>query len=245
MGRHVGSFLVMVLSVPFMASYYILFNQFKLRALPFGLIAPLVLITVDLLCSTHPKSNLDTLRHNGYSPLQTFGSVLWAYVMFFPGGYIVLDIVFPLPLPLTPSMISLSFVLKILINLAVSEITFTLAHSLMHRYWPSIHHMHHCCTKASYTSNYVFHPIDVALELALPMLSVVVFTRTFTNDDAALLVTLSIINVWYGSDHDEFIRLPHTIHHRLINSRYSAYINTKTGIFSDHVRSLVKLNKNK
>jgi sterol desaturase/sphingolipid hydroxylase (fatty acid hydroxylase superfamily) len=62
-----------------------------------------------------------------------------------------------------------------LIGLAITEVVFTIAHRGLHKYFPEIHKLHHCCLYPSFTSNLIFDLCDFAIELYLPLSAVILY----------------------------------------------------------------------
>lgn len=129
-----------------------------------------------------------------------------------------------------------------LVNLAVSELCFTAAHTVLHttKYGACVHHLHHCCKPSSWSSNLIIHPIDMAVEFSGPVLALL-FTHQFIfHNPSALFLSLTVLQVWYAVDHSEHLQLPHYKHHAHINNFLCIYLKTRTkkpGL--DRVKALV------
>lgn len=134
----------------------------------------------------------------------------------------------------------LTLVTRILISLAVTEVYFTVSHKLMHRYFPEVHKMHHCCIRASYTSNLVFSNIDSILELTIPLLISLFLNIGIWRDGYSYMWATGTIMAWYALDHDEYLQLSHWRHHQYINSNYSVYVEYKDFDPTDKLKDDIK-----
>jgi hypothetical protein len=114
--------------------------------------------------------------------------------------------------------------------LACSEVAFIAGHRLLHTNatWMKLHVFHHCCTTPSYSTNLLFHPLDLVVEFTGPLLTILVLHYTvWRQDQLTLLVTYTIFQLWYAYDHDEHLRLYHIRHHATCDSLYAIYIHVK------------------
>jgi hypothetical protein len=136
-----------------------------------------------------------------------------------------------------------SFV-AIVVNMAFGEATFYAAHKVLHESTLLVpfHVFHHCCTHSSWTTNLLFHPIDLALEFGGPVFSCValhyglwmpilgsVLART------VLWITYLIIQLWYAYDHDQCLKLWHVQHHTHCDRLYAIYTPFLKGRASDNL----------
>jgi hypothetical protein len=67
-----------------------------------------------------------------------------------------------------PVLFDVPFFLVVFTNFALGELAFTLGHRVMHDHFPHLHLFHHCCLYPSFTSNYLFDPLDLLIEFSLP-----------------------------------------------------------------------------
>jgi hypothetical protein len=108
-------------------------------------------------------------------------------------------------------------IFNIIVGLAIAEVFFTIAHKVMHRYFPEMHKLHHCCLQSSYTTGLFFSELDFFIELYCPILMMVIYQLFIAKDQLGYLVISGLINAWYALDHDEYFKLPHWNHHKYIN----------------------------
>jgi hypothetical protein len=134
----------------------------------------------------------------------------------------------------------LRFFAAVLSSMAVAELMFYTGHRYMHQHWPERHLFHHCCTRSSYTTGYLFDPLDIAVEFSGPVLAVVGISLGIFGSPLALFYALTLVFAWYAADHDEMLKLPHWYHHKHINGNYTIYISTGYNDKADRVRQLVK-----
>jgi sterol desaturase/sphingolipid hydroxylase (fatty acid hydroxylase superfamily) len=102
-------------------------------------------------------------------------------------------------------VLHVSLWLKALAILALTEVSFTWGHSLMHKVpaLAELHVMHHCCTHVSMLTNLLFNPLDIYLEFGGG--SLVIYGGHFLvfRDQFLLLFTYTLFQLWYMYDHDE------------------------------------------
>lgn len=73
-----------------------------------------------------------------------------------------------------PSTLDFSTAVRLICTLGlcffISEVTFTAGHVLLHRttLGRKIHKIHHLCSRPSYSTNLLFHPLDLAVEFGGP-----------------------------------------------------------------------------
>jgi len=117
----------------------------------------------------------------------------------------------------------------VLVNMALAEIAFTLSHMLLHRTHQGArwHLMHHCCRPSSWSTNLIFHPIDMAIEFSGPVIVLLLSHIFVFRNPTALLTSVQVLHLWYAIDHSENLKLPHYTHHMRIDAMYSIYIKTR------------------
>lgn len=203
---------VVVAILPF-TQYYGVIGWFAITALGY------FSCVIDYLYFPNCKRNIDFLRKRGYTPKLVWGIML-------------------LNLCLTNALVGciysfyqinqVSFVIiaKVIVNMLLTEICFTIAHLLLHHTecGSSIHVLHHCCKYASWSTNLIFHPLDLAAEFSGPVLAILGMHAVVWQDTNTLLLSTILLHVWYALDHSALIKLPHTKHHSQVNSMYCIYI---------------------
>lgn len=186
---------------------------------------------VDVLGDRSVGKNLLELRRRGFSDLQTFltwegnlvSSQMFAFVIV---RFICVDAAV---YSLSNFFLSPRWLLHTGVNLVLSEALFTFSHYLLHTWHvlTPLHVMHHCCVHPSWTTNLIFHPLDLALEFSGPVTALIGMHFFVWQDQFSLLVSFVVLQLWYAYDHDNGINLYHVDHHRQINSLYAIYINIK------------------
>ncbi|KAI8908925.1 hypothetical protein EDD86DRAFT_146615 [Gorgonomyces haynaldii] len=196
----------------------------------------LVLMTMDLTFSENFAKNLKILNANGFSNAEVYQSILTSYLLVFPGTFLLLQVL--LRETVIP-YISHGLLIRVAIMLTVSETVFTFAHVALHQDLSKYHLMHHCCKHTSYSTNFVFHPIDLLMELGIPLVSMILTNLVLFKDNWALLCALTAGLTIYAQDHDEYLQRPHSKHHSQLTSPYTAYFDSSMHI-KDAVRPMVK-----
>jgi len=193
-------------------------------------------ILLDYSTSESFHKNISVLKQNGYS-------AFWIYFGIIQSIIYVFIIVFAIVRLLCSDMIQqiydlsdsssdpyaaikflASTTLIVLGNLFVSDLFFTPIHqTVLHGYFPTSHHMHHCCTFSTISSTFTFELIDLMCEF-LPAVFTVVGSHFLLGNKLATFASLVIVVVWYATiNHDETIKSSHYYHHRYISSKYYAY----------------------
>ena len=131
---------------------------------------------------------------------------------------------------------------KIAANLLLSELLFCFGHSLMHTvpFLLKLHIFHHCSVRASFNTNLLFHPVDLAIEFAGPAAGLLGMHFCLWQDQAVLLYTYLIFQLWYAYDHDETMKLYHTKHHATCDSVYVIYSNLRGNPKNNLLKSYMK-----
>ena len=145
--------------------------------------------------------------------------------------------------------LSMTLLWRVLMSMTAAELGFTLGHSLMyfHPTLTSFHVLHQCCKESTFTTNVVFHPVDLAVEFAGPAAGLLGFYFfVFERNKFALLLSYLLFQVWYAADHDEALKLPHTAHHEHCDAMHTIYIsrfrgNPKESILKAQMSSLLEL----
>lgn len=193
----------------------------------------------DLLFFDHSWKNFKILNANGFSVSYVLLCIITIYLMAVPGTLLMTDIFIGNDARLV-AIVDILLIVKIIFLLVLSEIGFSVGHIVLHSYLPTLHRMHHCCIHASYFTNYIFHPLDFMIEFGTPVLMMLLTNAIAIKDDFATLCALSILITWYAMDHDVFLNLKHSSHHRLISRYFNAYLNLKGDFVQDNVRKIVK-----
>jgi sterol desaturase/sphingolipid hydroxylase (fatty acid hydroxylase superfamily) len=138
--------------------------------------------------------------------------------------------------------IDLGVLIIVLVNLALSEVCFTTAHTALHRTdrGARLHHLHHCCKPCSWSSNLIIHPLDMAIEFSGPVL-VLLFTHHYIfHHPTAFFLSITVLQLWYAIDHSEVLQLTHYKHHTHVNTFYCIYLKWRTGKpGADRVKALM------
>jgi hypothetical protein len=237
--RNLGYPLGLLFSLYCFSGYFslmFLIWKFGYKAIPFTLIHRISIYLIDYYTSNATKYNLSILHKNGYDSSEIFK----LNILKFSKRFVIFNVIFCYILNDIKAHYDLSLLTNVIIMLILTEIYFTIAHKALHRYYPEIHKLHHCCLRPSVTTNLFFDELDLFLELNLPQILIYLFTVFVTGDYFAMIVALAIANTWYAMDHDEYLKLPHWYHHCYINSNYGVYLKGSTFDEKDMVKNLVK-----
>jgi len=199
-------------------------------------------IVADGLLSNSFGYNVLWLRANGFSDAQTAATVLFNLVASQSLGFLVTYFLWTEPFP--PETLARIFswpvLVALLTNMAIGEVLFTLAHRYLHQHQPELHRMHHCCRRASWSTNLIFHPVDLALEFAGPVASILAtHFLLWKQDQLVLVVSYLVLQTWYALDHDEYLRLYHYAHHLSVDAVYTIYIKVRDDPSRDLVRKIL------
>jgi len=229
------SFLV-IFSHPFVFLSYGLIGYFVILILNFSF------LVIDYFTSDATKRNLAVLRQNGFSYSFIFFASSFNFVTGLIPNYIGVRYLVPED---QPYFISLSHILPVVVNLAITDVLFYLSHRHLHQKLPHLHVLHHCCRHSSSSTNILFHPMDLAIEFTGPALFVFIMCIFVWKDPMVLMFSLAAQATWYSLDHDEYLRLPHWYHHTYINSNYPIYTPLKSHDKLDGVRALINFPEHK
>lgn len=187
---------------------------------------------VDYICFPHLKHNFILLERNGFNQ-----SYVWKIML--------------INLLLTNALVGVIYYyvsfdsfywytpVYVCINMVITELLFTCSHMLLHytTVGASLHVMHHCCKQASWSTNLIFHPVDMAIEFSGPVLSVICMHIYIWQHNTTFLLTVLLVHVWYALDHSALLKLPHTKHHSHVNTLYTIYVKK---YYTFRTRELVK-----
>ena len=124
-----------------------------------------------------------------------------------------------------PAPLNASTILRLVASLAsywiISEITFTSGHIWLHRtaIGGRIHRLHHLCKPASWSTNLLFHPLDLLVEFGGPFLVMPLMHMFFIRDPFVFRTAIILLYIWYAADHSETLGLSHGTHHSSSGSR--------------------------
>mmetsp|Transcript_38966 Transcript_38966/g.54343 ORF Transcript_38966/g.54343 Transcript_38966/m.54343 type:complete len:234 (-) Transcript_38966:259-960(-) len=208
------------ISFPYYFGFDPLLNSFR------HLIGVIIFVSLDLIVSDSAWYNRKVLHLNGYTDFHLcfflFSSTVITFFAFYPLGLYTQKLNFHFDFP---------FIFWVFFNMSLGEIFFTLAHKQLYLHFPSLHHAHHCCLRSSFSSNIIFHPIDLMLEFSLPGLVPLFNYFYLFPSNWVLIFTVFCQTTWYSMVHDESLQLPHYFHHKYM---------TKDRSQNDLVRKMVK-----
>lgn len=212
------------------------FYHYQLPGLVLMEILALCTYAIDYFTSDTTEKNIKRLKANGYST-KHLATIWWInfFTVYLPGYFVMVYLVSDLSY-----RFDLILLLRIVLNLAATEVLFWSSHRALHRLFPNIHHLHHCCITPSWTSNMFFNPLDLAIEFSGPVFSIVFLSLVVFKDPFAMACTLSVQIAWYALDHDEYVKTAHWNHHYYISGNYTVYLNTQAFDKLDKVKDLVK-----
>jgi sterol desaturase/sphingolipid hydroxylase (fatty acid hydroxylase superfamily) len=188
-------------------------------------------IVGDYFISPKMENNLTRLERIGYSRTQLY--VLMYANLFWPNALIAgLQQIFcggSAPWNTMDVRIDAQLISIIAVNLVLADVFFTLAHSIvLHKtkFGASFHKIHHCAKPCSWSSNLIFHPVDMAIEFT-PSTAVALAVHYVTRDPFALCVFMTIGHLWYFVDHSDLIKTQHYRHHEKVDASYGIYTTGK------------------
>mmetsp|Transcript_2008 Transcript_2008/g.3188 ORF Transcript_2008/g.3188 Transcript_2008/m.3188 type:complete len:249 (-) Transcript_2008:1000-1746(-) len=97
----------------------------------------------------------------------------------------------------------------------VSEVTFTAGHMLLHRteIGRRIHKIHHLCVRPTWSTNLLFHPLDLAVEFGGPFCFMPLMHMYVIGDPFVFRMAIMFLYMWYAASHSENLGLSHYNHH--------------------------------
>ena len=193
---------------------------------------------IDYMFYPHLKKNMQTLKKHGWKPWQ-----VWSIMLF---NLCVTNALVGAIYVYCQSM-SVKFTKKtwiqLFINMSITEFLFTSAHAILHYTdtGSKIHKMPHCCQQASWSTNLIFHPLDIAAEFSGPVVSIILMHAFVWQDIATLFLSTLVLHLWYALDHSANLKLPHTKHHSQFNTVFTIYLKKRCICRrKDKVRALIK-----
>lgn len=212
----------------------------------FGLLGSVVQMVIgwstilwDYVRSPTTKSNLERLDGHGYKkPLML---LIMACNLAATNALVTVICAFFGCFDEPMRKIDVPLVSSVVVNLALAEASFTAGHALLHRtrWGASYHDLHHLCQPCSWSTNLLFHPVDMAVEFAGPFVGLVLSHIFILKDPLVLGVSLHVIHAWYAFDHSENLKLYHYFHHQFVDSNYSVYVRHRFP-GPEYVKPLVK-----
>ena len=97
----------------------------------------------------------------------------------------------------------------------ISEVTFTAGHIWLHhtKVGNRIHKLHHLCRNPSWTTNLLFHPLDLVVEFGGPFISMPCVHHYILQDKFSFKVAVIGLYIWFAASHSENLGLSHIEHH--------------------------------
>jgi len=197
-----------------------------------------VSVYVDWVCFDHFKKNMPILNKHGFSTSRVWWTMLFNLCATNALVGIIYNHCFN-------NVMGFSWFvpLQILFNLSITEVLFATSHMMLH-YSPrcsSLHIMHHCCLHPSWSTNLIFHPLDLTAEFSGPVIAVLALHQWVWKDFMTLFLSVLILHLWYALDHSANLGLPHTKHHSQLNTVFTIYIRQRcSGKRKDLVRQVIK-----
>jgi len=217
-----------IIGIPFHTKYHGFYGWCYITCMA------IVSVWLDYYLFSYMKKNLLVLKQHGYSPLCVWSTMLFNLLS---SSLLVGAIYYYTEIH---DEMSVWVLLKVITNLIITEVLFTLSHMCLHytEKGARLHLMHHCCRHASWSTNLIFHPVDIGIEFSGPVLSVLAMHYFVWNDGLTLFMTACVVHTWYGLDHSALLKLPHIDHHIYCDTMFSIYIKKYTTL--QHRSELVK-----
>ena len=162
------------------------------------------LMFIDGLASPALSANVTTLRHNGYGDTNILAITLFNSFGSQFLGFIVMGLVATQPLAsvfiatISNPRALCVLVFRVFVNMALGDVLFWWSHRLMHRNerLAFLHRLHHCAKRASWSTNLLFHPIDLLIEFGGPVTVLpVTHFLLFDQDQLTLVATYMLLQV--------------------------------------------------
>lgn len=205
-----------------------------------------LIVMIDWYAFPHCKKNMATLKEQGWSTSWQVWLIMFFNLIASNG---LVGLIYDHCLSSTQHQYTFTIrtIWQVITNMAITEIFFTSAHTWLHctEVGSKLHHMHHCCTEPSWSTNLIFHPLDLVVEFSGPVTSIILMHVFVWQNTDTLLTSTLVLHLWYALDHSANLKLPHTKHHTYFNSVYSIYVNWKFGSYSkrDKVRACMMKHK--
>lgn len=182
----------------------------------------IVSVWLDWLISPTTQGNLDRLAAHGY-PTPAMLALMLFNMIGTNALVVCIEILFGCFD--SPWRLDAMLLLAVGWNQALSDLTITAGHWLLHtsRRLAPFHVIHHLCSPALWTSNLLFHPIDMAVEFSGPFASLAASHVLIWRDPLALLFSVAALHVWYALDQSENMKVPQSRHHKYVEAIYTVY----------------------
>mmetsp|Transcript_4947 Transcript_4947/g.7500 ORF Transcript_4947/g.7500 Transcript_4947/m.7500 type:complete len:251 (-) Transcript_4947:157-909(-) len=185
----------------------------------YTLMASNLTVGLDFILSPTPWENVARIaREYNVSPFAIYA--LMAVNMLCANLLIVGILVFFGGINVTPpsvfhTMEMLRLVGSLVLYWTLSEVTFTAGHMWLHctKMGRRIHNMHHLARNPSWSTNLLFHPIDLVVEFGGPFITMPLMHYYFIQDPFAFRIAILSLYIWYAANHSENLGLSHTTHH--------------------------------
>ena len=89
--------------------------------------------------------------------------------------------------------IDLGTIFNVLLILCATEVYFSISHKILHQYLPNLHVMHHYCDYCSFSSNLLFHPLDLFVEFGVPLLIVGGIGGALLQDTPTMVMAYAVV----------------------------------------------------
>lgn len=184
----------------------------------------------DWYISDTMKKNVDRIIERGLR--SSHGQLFFEMIFFIVTSQLLtLDLAIRAGCFEAPPHYDFRLVRNLLACLVSNELVFTVLHQyVLHgtRWGGKIHEIHHTCRPSSFSTGFLFHPIDIQLEVSVPLYTMAALATFVLEDAFALRYALQFVFVWYTvGDHSENVKLGHYWHHHYINSNFTVYFNAQ------------------
>ena len=205
--------------VEILVSHLWAFQAYGVPALALHVLLSLTTVAADGLVSNSAGYNVRWLRANGFHDGVLLTVVLINVVASQSLGFIAVAVLNTEPVlhaSMLARFVAPDVLAKVAVNMAIGELLFTLAHRALHQHaaLAPFHRLHHCCRRASWSTNLLFHPLDLAFEFGGPVTALALMHQyAWGRDNAVLVLSYLVLQIWYAVDHDEYLKLYHYHHH--------------------------------
>jgi sterol desaturase/sphingolipid hydroxylase (fatty acid hydroxylase superfamily) len=159
-------YLFSLLQIAFYGTFCLPVYYYGVNGMIFVYFMEVFIAIIDATTSERTWYNVKALKSHGYQNWQLVGSAINHSVSWWATGALA---TYYFAHQQVEARYTLEVVIKSLLLLIPSEFAFTFVHRYLHRNYPQLHFMHHCCTASSFTTNLFFHPLDLILEFGAPV----------------------------------------------------------------------------